>query len=451
MASGRFRILVLFFAALLAAYCAASAESGEDLFSWLPLEDGSAVITGWKGAGTDLAFPETLDGHTVTRLSKSFSFNTPSVKNLRSVTIPDTMTVIEPGAFQFAEYLADIRIAGNHPVFSFADGVLYNREKQSITLYLQSNKAESFSVPAGIREIEDKAFIRAKLVSLMLPVSMERIGAESFNQCVTLEDILLPEGLKSIGTDAFTNCDRLKRIMIPAGVTAIGEAAFTDNHLEEIRVDPGNTVFTVSDGALINTRDGVLLAYPAGSAAESCTIPDGVRRIGRFAFYRSHHLKQVTFPDGLLEIAHGAFISCNHLSVIDLPDTVAVLEYEAFEGNSDAERLHIPAALAEITGNFNGAGIARLEIPETVTAVAGSFCSLPNLTEVVIPGSVKTLSGNSFAFCKNLSAVTIQSGTSEIGCSFIGCSASLAVRVEPDSYAERYCMDRQLNWEYITD
>ena len=451
MSSGRSRVLVLFLAALLAACCAASAESGEGLFTWLPREDGSAVITGWKGAGTDLDFPETIDGHTVTGLSKRFSFNTPSVKNLRSVTIPNTMTEIEPGAFQFAEYLTDIRVAVDHPVFSFADGVLYNREKQSVMLYLQSSAAGSFRVPDGIREIEDKAFVRAKLVSLALPGSLERIGTESFNQCIALAEILLPEGLKSIGTDAFTNCDRLKRITIPAGVTDIGEAAFTDNHLEEIRVDPGNAAFTVSDGALINIRDGVLLAFPTESAAESCAVPDGVRRIGRFAFYRSHHLKQVTFPDGLLEIAHGAFISCNHLTAIDLPDTVAVLEYAAFEGNSDAERLHIPAALSEITDNFNGAGITRLDIPETVTTIDGSFCSLPNLGEAVIPGSVKALVGNSFAFCKNLSAVTIPAGTAEIGCSFIGCSGSLTVRVEPDSYAERYCRDHQLNWEYFTD
>ena len=86
-----------------------------------------------------------------------------------------------------------------------------------------------------------------------------------------------------------------------------------DSHLKEFLVASGSTSFNVSDGALINVREGLLVAYPHSSEAESCTVPEGVKRIGTFAFYRSHNLKQVIFPDGLQEIGRGAFSSCNHL------------------------------------------------------------------------------------------------------------------------------------------
>lgn len=450
MKSFLFHLLLL--AAILILCCSSAlAVADGDLFEYVILDDETAMITGYKGSEVNLVFPETIEGHLVTGLSRSFGYNTPAVKNLRTVTIPDTITIIEPGAFLFAEYLTEFRIAESHPAMAFADGVLYNTEKQSIMLYLQSNTADHFDVPDGIREIEDKAFIRARLASVSLPASMERIGRESFDQCAFLTEISLSEGLKSIGADAFDNCDRLKQIIIPASVTDIEEAAFTDNRLREIQVARGNTVFTVSDGALVNIRDGILIAWPTQSEAESCVITEGVTRIGRFAFYRSHHLKQIAFPDSLLEIGRGAFVSCDHLIALDLPDSVIMLENMAFEGNSDVRRLHISAGLKEISNNFDGIGISELNIPETVTSIVSSFKSLQNLKEVVIPGTVKRLSGNSFAFCKNLTGITIPAGTTDIGCGFIGCDKALVIRVEPNTVAEQYCKDHQLNYQYISE
>ena len=445
-----YRGLILLAAAALAFSGAAFAEAGES-FAYTVLEDGSAMITGCSGSGEALAFPETVDGHTVTALSGNFGVNTAAVRDLKSITIPNTMTTIEPGALQFAGSLTEIRVAGDHPVMRFEDGVLYNKERGSLMLYLQTNTAEQFDVPEGIREAEDKAFFRAGLSSVRIPGSVERIGCECFNQCFALAEVVLSEGLKTIGREAFSNCDRLKRILLPASVSDIEEAAFLDNRLEEIRTDPGNSVFAVSDGALINIRDGVLIAYPTGSAAEACRIPEGVTRIGSFAFYRAHHLTQITFPDGLLEIGRSAFLSCNHLPAIDLPDSVVRLEDAAFRCNSDTESLHIPAGLTEMTDNFDDMNLAVLEIPENVTSIERSFVSLRNLTEVTIPGSVRTIGARSFTFCKNLRRITIPAGVTEIRSRFTGCSDRLVIRVGPGSYAEQYCREHQLNFEYISE
>ena len=446
MISALVRILALFLTAAMIP-CAAACEEPESLFEYRLLEDGSAVITGYEGSEADLAFPETLDGHPVSALGDSFDIRTASIRNIRSITVPDTMTVIEPGALQFAGYLEEIRIPEDHPVLSFEDGALYDKQAGSLLLFLQANPAESFSVPEGIRSIGEKAFFRAGLVSVSFPGSVERIAREAFYQCTRLSEVSLAEGLKTIETDAFTNCDKLREIVIPASVTEIEEAPFTDAHLKEIRVAPGNPVFTVSGGALINIRDGVLIAYPHFSEAESCEIPEGVKRIGALAFYRSHNLKKISFPEGLLEIGHGAFLMCNHLTAIELPDSIIRLEEGAFGGNSDAETLRLPAGLAEITGNFDDLAITELEIPEGVTVIERSFTSLPNLREVTVPDSVKKIGNNSFAFCKNLSSIMIPAGVVEIGTTFTGCSEALVIRTEAGSYAEEYCGEHLLNCE----
>ena len=452
MTSGHCRVWILLLALVLtlAQGFAAFAES-PDCFAYTVLEDGSVRITGYDGAETDPVIPESIDGHPVTGLGKSFSVSTAAARNIRSLTLPDTMTDIEPGALQFAVYLEEIRFTGEHQVFLFQDGVLYNREKQSLLAYLRSNTTDHFAVPDGIREIEDRAFFRNSLLSVSIPGSVERIGRECFDQSVRLTEVLLAEGLKTIGRDAFANCDKIRGIEIPASVTDIEESAFTDNHMSEIRVADGSTVMAVSGGALINIRDGVLLAYPEYSEAETCVIPEGVTRIGRFAFYRSHRLKRVVFPDGLLEIGEKAFFSCNHLTELILPDSVVRLEDSAFGENSDVETLHLPAGLTEIANNFTDMRITELEIPDTVISIGGSFSALPGLKEVVIPGSVGSIGERSFTFCENLAAVTIPAGVTDIRTGFAGCAGTLVIRVEPGSYAEQYCRDYPLDYERIQD
>ena len=450
MMSRLFRIPVLFLVVLFVLSGADAAGSGSG-YEYRIREDGSAVITGYRGSDADLVFPESIDGHTVSGLSGSFCIWTVSVKNIRTISIPKTMTAIQPGALQFASYLTEIRIPADHPCLLFSDGVLYDTEKKSLLLYLQSSTAEHLDVPDGIREIEDRAFFRSNLVSVSLPGSVERIGRESFYQCTALRDVELSEGLKTIEADAFTNCDKLREIEIPASVTDIAEAVFTDAHLKEIRVAPGNEVFTVSDGALINTRDGVLIAFPHFSEAESCVIPQEVTRIGRLAFYRCHNLKRVTFPEGLREIGHSAFLLCNHLAEINIPDSVMKVEDLAFGTNSDTERLRLPAGLTEIVNNFDDLAITELTIPDTVTKIEKSFTSLPKLTEAVIPGSVTVIGDRCFAYCRNLARITIPASVTEIRSMFTGCAETLVIRVEPDSYAEAFCREHRLTYEYISD
>ena len=57
MKTGRCRMLALLLAVLLIQGCAAFAESGGDAFEYRLLEDGSAVITGYKGSDRDPVFP----------------------------------------------------------------------------------------------------------------------------------------------------------------------------------------------------------------------------------------------------------------------------------------------------------------------------------------------------------------------------------------------------------
>lgn len=63
---------------------------------------------------------------------------------------------------------------------------------------------------------------------VVLPHSLERIGAHAFAYCTRLEEISLPESLKRIGNNAFSRCSSLTRVSVPDSVTELESYAFSD-------------------------------------------------------------------------------------------------------------------------------------------------------------------------------------------------------------------------------
>ena len=181
MRSGLYRGLIALLAVMmiLSGFSFAAADS---MFDYMLLNDGSVMITAYKGSESSLVIPEKIEGHTVSGLGRSFSTDTYSVSSIRSITIPNTMTKIEPGALSLAGNLTDIYITDDHPVMSFENGALYNRNEKRLLLYLQSSKADHFDIPDGIQYIEERAFYRSNLISVRIPGTVEHIGRECFDQ-----------------------------------------------------------------------------------------------------------------------------------------------------------------------------------------------------------------------------------------------------------------------------
>lgn len=93
--------------------------------------------------------------------------------------------------------------------------------------------------------------------------------------------------------------------------------------------------------------------------------------------------------------------------------------------------------LRESIGDSQVDQITSVKIEEGVTEIGSSvFSNYKNLTEVLIPGSVKKIGTYVFYRCTNLKKVSISNGVAEIGYgTFQGCS-SLAEVYLPDSLTE---------------
>ena len=139
-----------------------------------------------------------------------------------------------------------------------------------------------------------------------------------------------------------------------------------------------NWTFDDSTGALVITgtgdmddhiRDGYWSAY-AGSI-RSVSLPEGLTKIGSFAFYECTALAEVTIPGSVKEIGDSAFFDCTGLKKVTISYGVETICGDAFAG-----------------------------------------CS--SLTEVTIPGSVKIVNEGAFVDCYALKTLTIEKGVEKI-------------------------------------
>ena len=145
----------------------------------------------------------------------------------------------------------------------------------------------------GTTKIENLAFAKSSLETLVIPNSVTSIGAHSF------------EG------------NKLKELIIPNSVTSIGIGAFASNQLFSIVFS--DNINTISEECFAN------------NALASLVIPNNIKTIEKNAF-SNNRLTSLTLPNTLTNIGIKAFY-INLLSTIVIPKSVVKIEYGSFDRN----------------------------------------------------------------------------------------------------------------------
>ena len=260
---------------------------------------------------------------------------------LRSITIPDSVTIIRANPFYDCLSLANINVSPNHPTLATIEGVLFEKPSKKLVAYPRALPGEKYQVPQGIKVIGDSAFYWCdSLESITLPDSLTTIGEEAFSGCQTLRSITIPNGVTAIGDGAFAWCEWLNSISIPDGVTAIDDRMFYQcNHLESISIPDGLT--KIGDSAFYFCNNLMFIFLPdnvteiGDSAFYFCndlklTLPVELKTIGDEAFSECGSIESITIPDGVTTIGDEAFFKCESLMSLSLPDSVAAIGDSAF-------------------------------------------------------------------------------------------------------------------------
>ena len=120
---------------------------------------------------------------------------------LYTITIPESVTNIEPNAFANSNNLEEILVDKNNKKYSTKDGVLFNKNLTTLIYYPSSNPDTEYSVPSGVTTIKDYAFFGIpNLQRINIPASVTSIGKYTFfyNFNFFLKEIIINKSEGSI-------------------------------------------------------------------------------------------------------------------------------------------------------------------------------------------------------------------------------------------------------------
>lgn len=404
----------------------ASAAYKKEGFLTFQIEgDGAVLIKCDESATGEITVPAAIGGVPVKRIASAEllggrfgAFG--SCEGITKLNLPDSITQIDDAAFIYCSKLAEINIpAGVTEIGSNCfDGC---------------ESLKKIDIPDGVKSIGNNAFAGCKsLEKITIPEGVTSIDFYAFLDCVNLEKVKIPESIKEISYRAFYNCTNLKSINLPRGISDIGFEALDGTALYNDKLNWENGVLYV-DSVLISAEKSIDGAYEikqgttlvASAAFNECygltsvTFPAGVTGLCEGAFLRCDGLSAVRLPDGLISIGDFAFSHCTGLVDVSIPDSVTYIGYGAFEDsgiynafNFDGNVFYIDNALIRASENLSG----KYAIKEGTTAIAeAAFANARELTDVVVPNSIKVIARRTFDECVSLRKVVLSDGLKEIG------------------------------------
>ena len=204
---------------------------------------------------------------------------------------------------------------------------------------------------------------------------------------------------------------KLKKVVIPENLVSIGEGTFSYcPNLKEIEVDENNTTYKDINGVLFSKDGTILMQYPYSKKGTEYTIPNGVEKIGEYAF-SSTKLEEINLDEQIKEIEYGAFLETDFVksTTITIPefiDDMSLITYLIWDFEN----------LEEIKVDKNN---------ETFKDIDGILyskdekilykCPLQkNITEYTISDKTETIYYQAFLNQKNLKTVTMGSSVKEI-------------------------------------
>lgn len=197
--------------------------------------------------------------------------------SIKQIAIPDTVTEIGDGAFNYCEQLASIALPSG-------------LQKISSRMLAGCSSLTSITIPASVTEIASQAFASSGLTSITIPSTVTTLGSSAFNNCASLAHIdiqahvieipggfaeesgrtsvTLPDTVETIGSSAFLSARaNLTEITIPASVTSIGDYAFGQNEAMMTVTCLAATPPTLGRNALIMDTINTTIKVPAASVA----------------------------------------------------------------------------------------------------------------------------------------------------------------------------------------
>lgn len=379
-------------------------------------------------------------------------------KSLTKITIPKSVSSVQPGAFKNCTALfegqGEIKYADNWVIYADAniENAVIKDGAVGIAYDAFSGCADikTVSIPNSVKYIGKNVLYGANGVtditlpfvgsnattnkyigylfgaispgynSKYVPKSLKTVtltgektvDKECFADCVNIAEIILPDTVSLIGERAFSGCTGLKKIHIPGSVTSIGTYAFAECHsLMELNLPEGITTIP-------------LFAFKGCISLTEITVPESVTEIGACAIANCANIEKINLPKNLKTIGQQAFDGCNRLKYIEIPS--GEIGKGAFNECASLETVIIGKNVTKMLDNafFSCISLTSLTFEEEskLTSIGEEvFCYCP-FTELQLPEGLTEIGDNSFYNCVGLTDIKIPNSVSKIGANvFFNC------------------------------
>lgn len=322
-------------------------------------------------------------------------------KNLTQITIPASVSLIQPAAFSGCVNLRDIYYTGTMSQWDAVthsldtdgigdytvhctEGVVYQGNHQAIvpeaqrgliftlsddgTFYRVTPDSTAIAhpvIPAEYRGLPVRRinFMACEnLTGITIANTVAEIETEAFAFCGSLTAIALPGSITSIGDSAFTGCGSLKSVTIPVSVASLGRGVFNEcTALTEIsylgtreqwnairkdsRWDTGMGPYSIQcvDGRI--SQEVAPEVVPEGSVGLHYSLnPDGITYAvsGRGSCEDAY----IVIPDrykglSVTTITEEAFYGDKTVTGIQIPASVTLIEAHIIGENPKLEKLTV--------------------------------------------------------------------------------------------------------------
>ena len=389
---------------------------------------------------------------------------------IKSISIPSTCTDINKNAFTRCSKLQEINVDEENSKYSSEDGILYDKNKETLYLYPAAKTGSSYTTPDGlktigayafeenqrlrdvtitdgVKTIERSAFKGAGVETVIMPDSVTSIGELAFHNSKSLSEITLSKNLKEIPDYIFYNCSSLSEVEIPASVKKIGLSILSGcESLEKVTIKSPELT-SISSSAFSGTPDDVefdvetnaiknMLIDTCGVSADNITSAgkDPKPSIENFTLDGIYY-KVLSDPtdtaNGTVQVGNGysgSFeVTLEMANLVTIPETVT----EEATGNT-----YTVVAIGEnaFASAWNSAWedmmssrVKNISIPKTVTTIGKNAFSEANKLETITfaEGSQLTSIGvHAFDTCSALKSITLPDGFKTIGeAAFADCKA----------------------------
>lgn len=209
--------------------------------------------------------------------------------------------------------------------------------------------------------------------------------------------------------------------------------------------DPGTgiefSVVAIGDRAFVSMATG---NYNYNNLLRSISIPNTVKRIGKYAFFENFGLTEVDIPESveeigeylfsdctslrsvklsmnIKEIPECAFYNCRSLKGIEIPESCKIMGEAVFSECHSLESVKLPDSLNRIPdwAFYNCQSLATVRIPESCYGIGTGAFSHSGISKLYIPARVGALGYCIWQGCINIADIEVdpanQSFTSSDG------------------------------------